>query len=370
MKKLAIIGANEFQNPLIEKAKEMGFETHVFAWEAGDVGEKTADVFHPISITEKEAIWQVCRDVGVDACCSIGSDLAVHTVNYIQRRLQNPCNPEITDTVATNKYEMRRAFQAAGVACPGYLKVTRPPDPDALSAMAWPMIVKPTDRSGSRGIFQVESCGELCAAIPQALAASFEKTAIIEEFIPGPEYSCESISFAGEHHILALTKKYTTGAPHFIETGHAEPADIPAEMIPTVQAQVMAALDALHIRYGAGHAEFKLTPGGDVRIIEVGARMGGDCIGSDLVYLSTGIDFMAAVIDVSRGKAPDLTPKRQPRRAEIRFIFTEKDLDLLKHTRQTSLDALWRWTYDGKADGAVTDSSNRHGYWITVHPLD
>jgi biotin carboxylase len=367
MKKIAIIGANEFQDPLIRKAKEMGFETHVFAWEAGDIGERTADVFHPISIIEKQAIGEVCQQVGVEACCSIGSDLATHTVNYVQRRLGNPCNPEITDTIATNKYEMRRAFQAAGVPCPGFIQVDGAPAPDALSAMGYPMIVKPTDRSGSRGIFKVDDYRSLCQAVPQSIACSFEKQAIIEEFIQGNEYSCESISFAGKHHILALTKKYTTGAPHFIETGHCEPSDIPVSVQERVKTHIRAALDALHIQYGASHAEFKLTPDGDVRIIEIGARMGGDCIGSDLVYLSTGMDFMAMVIDTACGKAPDLTPVRTPTPARIRFLFSQADLDELNELRRTAPETIWRAQWDAEHLTAdVTDSSNRHGYWITT----
>ena len=76
MQKIAIIGANEFQNPLILKAQEMGFETHVFAWEVGDIGERTADYFYPISIVEKDKILAKCREIGVDAVVSVGSDLA------------------------------------------------------------------------------------------------------------------------------------------------------------------------------------------------------------------------------------------------------------------------------------------------------
>ena len=369
MEKIAIIGANAFQAPLIEKAKQMGLETHVFAWAAGDVGEQAADVFHPISITEKETIWDVCRAVGVSACCSIGSDLAVHTVNYIQRKLGNPCNPVITDRIATNKYDMRRALLAAGVACPRFVKVSAAPAPEALEGMAYPMIVKPTDRSGSRGIFKVESYEALAAAVPQSVAQSFGEEAIVEEFIPGPEYSCESVSFDGEHHILALTKKYTTGAPHFIETGHVQPSDIPAELIPAVHRQIVAALDALSIRYGASHAEFKLTPAGEARIIEVGARMGGDCIGSDLVYLSTGMDYLAMVIDTARGIAPDLTARGTSRRAEVRFLFTPEDEQALEDLRRRAPETIWRVQRTGPADGPVTDSSNRHGFWITTGPL-
>ena len=366
--RIAVIGANEFQDPLIRKSKEMGFETHVFAWEAGDVGERTADVFHPISIVEKEAIWQVCRELGVVACCSIGSDLATHTVNYIQRRLGNPCNPEITDTIATNKYEMRRALRAAGIPCPGFLRVSAVPTEAELDSLTYPLIVKPTDRSGSRGVFRADGYAELCAAVPAAIKSSFEKSAIVEEYIGGPEYSCEGISFAGEHHLLALTKKHTTGAPHFIETGHDEPSDIPPQAQAEVFAVIRRALDALHIEIGASHAEFRLTPEGAPRIIEIGARMGGDCIGSDLVYLSTGVDFTAAVIDTACGRAPDLTPKRGPGRASVRFIFTENDLAAFEAVRAAAPETLWRFRCDDDLGGAVTDSSNRHGWWITVEP--
>ena len=367
MKKIAIIGANEFQNPLILKAKEMGFETHVFAWAARDVGETTADVFHPISIVEKEAVWQACREAGVEACCSIGSDLATHTVNYVQRRLGMPCNPEITDTIATDKFEMRRALRAAGVPCPGFIRVTDIPRPEDLAGLSLPLIVKPADRSGSRGIFQAESCEDVVRAVPRALACSFGGSAVIEEYIDGPEYSCESISFRGEHHILALTKKYTTGAPHFIETGHREPSDIPPALRARVEGQILAALDALHIEYGASHAEFRLSPAGDARIIEIGARMGGDCIGSDLVYLSTGMDFTAMVIDAACGRAPDLTPKRAPREAAIRFIFTAEDRRELEELLRTAPETVWRWSCpEADLSAAVTDSSTRHGFWITT----
>lgn len=366
-KKLAIIGANEFQNPLILKAKDMGFETHVFAWEAGDIGERTADVFHPVSIVEKEEIGRICLEEGVVACCSIGSDLAIHTVNYIQRLLGMPCNPEITDTIATNKYDMRRAFLSAGIPCPGFLKVSHIPAEADLADMTYPMIVKPTDRSGSRGIFKVSDYTQLCKAVPQSIASSFEKSAIIEEFIDGPEYSCESISYAGEHHILALTKKFTTGAPHFIETGHTEPSDIPEALHPAIHEAIHSALDALHIQYGASHTEFKLSSLGDVRIIEIGSRMGGDCIGSDLVYLSTGMDYMAMVIDTACGKAPILTPVRPTGQATIRFIFTASDRQELAELQHTAPKTIWRAECDNThLSDVVTDSSNRHGYWITL----
>lgn len=91
-----------------------------------------------------------------------------------------------------------------------------------------------------------------------------------------------------------------------------------------------AALDALQITDGASHGEFKITPDGEVRIIEIGSRMGGDCIGSDLVPLSTGYDFMEMVIDVACGKEPRIVPKSAPKEARIHFLFTLDDVEKMK----------------------------------------
>lgn len=87
MKKLAIIGANDFQRQLILKAKDMGLETHVFAWEDGAVGKANADYFYPISIIEKEQILEKCKEIGIDGICSIASDLAVLTVDYVAEKM-------------------------------------------------------------------------------------------------------------------------------------------------------------------------------------------------------------------------------------------------------------------------------------------
>ena len=103
MKRFVIIGANEFQNPLILKAKEMGYETHVFAWKDGAVGEKTADYFYPISITQVDEILEVCRKIQPDGVASIGSDLANITVTRLASALGLPGNDPEAIEKSTNK---------------------------------------------------------------------------------------------------------------------------------------------------------------------------------------------------------------------------------------------------------------------------
>ena len=363
-KKIVIIGANSFQNPLILKAKAMGYETHVFAWKDGSIGERTADYFYPVSIIERETILEQCREIQPDAVASIGSDLAMLTVNYVAEKLGLPGNSMECTEISTNKYAMRKAFQKAGVPVPGFREADQTTKPEALTDLKLPVIVKPTDRSGSRGITKVTEWGQLADALQASVENSFEKKAIIEEYLNGPEYSCECISFRGTHHFLAVTKKYTTGEPHFIETGHLEPAPLSEEQREAIKKAVFAGLDALKVENGASHTEFKLE-GNEVRIIEIGARMGGDCIGSDLVELSTGYDFVRMVIEVASGRRPTLERVREPKTAYIHFIFTKADRELLqKLEREIPEKIHFISEMEEIHEGAVTDSSTRFGYFI------
>ena len=369
MKKLAVIGANDFQNQLILKAKELGYETHVFAWRAGAEGEKTADYFYPISITEKEEILEVCRRIRPDGICSIGSDLAVVAVSYVAEHLGLPCNPVSITHQCTNKAAMREAFARAGVPVPRFVRTGRHDGPD-LSGFSFPVIVKPTDRSGSRAITRLETAEGLQEAVDAACEASFEHMAIIEEYLEGDEYSCECISQDGVHHFLAVTKKFTTGAPHFIETGHMEPAGLSAEQEEQVKAAVFAGLDALDIVTGASHSEFKLAADGSIRIIEIGARMGGDCIGSDLVELSTGNDFIRMVIDAACGRPISVRSGAPLRRAYVRFLLTQEDARTLERDRARTDITICRVSrIDTDLLGHTSDSSTRAGYYIYTEAL-
>ncbi len=365
MKKIAIIGASYLQNPLILKAKEMGLETHVFAWKAGDIGETTADFFYPISITEKEKILEKCREIGIDGICSISSDLAMLAVNYVADKMGLCGNSLHCTRISTNKYAMRQALKSGGLNCPGFKLVDETGSFDTAD-LQYPVIVKPTDRSGSRGVTKLKSDSGLMAAITSARDVSFEKKAIIEEFIVGKEYSVECISFHKEHRLLAITEKFTTGSPSFIETGHFEPAGLTDEMRDKVRDVVYKALDALEITDGASHSEIMIRDDGSIYIVEIGGRMGGDCIGSSLVELTTGVDFVRAVIDVALGREPNLTAKEHHQAAGIRFIFDQSDADYYRATELAHSQLIVESQVEDITDRNVVDSSTRFGYFIVA----
>lgn len=362
MKKIAIIGASYLQEPLIQTAKSKGFETHVFAWKRDDVGEKSADFFYPISVVEKEQILDKCKEIAIDGICTIASDVAIITVNYVAEKMGLIGNSILATEASTNKHKMRECFEKNGDPSPKSIQVESVDDLDGVT-LEYPIIVKPVDRSGSRGITKLESKEGLSEAIENAKAQGFEKVALVEEFATGQEYSVEYISWNGEHYFLNLTQKYTTGAPDFIETGHLEPALVDPDILTKVKVVVEHALNSLGIKYGASHSELKITPAGDIKIIEIGGRMGGDCIGSSLVNLSTGFDFVSAVIDVSMGVKPEII-KTKDECAAIHFIFSEKDIDCLNDLKREHPQTLVFENVNEITDEKITDSSLRFGYFI------
>lgn len=298
MKKIAIIGASYLQKPLVEKAKELGLETHVFAWREGNVVEGLCDYYYPVSILEKDIILEHCKKINIDGIISIASDLAMPTVNYVAEKMGLQGNSLESTILSTDKYEMRKALRKAGLPVPKF-EFYNKPGFEASEEFNFPVIVKPTDRSGSRGVTKVGNPEDVNSAILKALGHSISKKAIVEEFVEGQEFSVEFISYEGKHIPLAITAKVTSGAPFYVELEHHQPADIFQKKKSEIFELVKNSLNALKFKNGASHSEIIITPTGELFIIEIGGRMGGDLIGSHLVKLSTGFDFVHATIDVA-----------------------------------------------------------------------
>jgi len=363
-KKIAIIGASYLQLPLVLKAKEMGLETICFAWMNGAVARTAADKFYPISVTEKEKILRVCRTERIDAVATIASDIAVPVVAHLVSNLNLIGNTPESAYISTNKYAMRKALSSSDVNCPEFLKICALDNlPEKTAALRFPLIVKPCDRSGSAGVTKVETTEGLAAAAPVALAHSLAHEAIIEEFVAGAEVSVETISWQGTHHILAITDKLTSGAPHFVELAHHQPSRQAAETQAEIRRQTMLALTTLGIAYGASHSEFLITDDGRVFVTEIGARMGGDFIGSDLVQLSTGYDFLKGVVEVACGTFSP--PKVCSRRCSGVWFFSQKTPQVLDYIqRKTPYPDIVRAEISSMELIELTKSADRSGYFI------
>ena len=359
MKKLAIIGASYLQLPLVIKAKEMGIETHCFAWPEGSVCKEIADFFYPISILEKDEILKKCIEIKINGITTIATDMAVPSISYVAKKMNLISNSFVSSLVSTNKWYMRLAFKKGNCSIPKFIEADN--SEVNIEGFNFPLIVKPVDRSGSRGVIKVMFENELSEAINYAITESFSKKAIIEEYIEGDEVSVESISWKGEHVILAITDKITTGPPHYVELAHHQPSALPKEIQDKIKTETIKCLNALEVNFGAGHSEFKITSNGEVYIIEVGARMGGDFIGSHLVELSTGYDFLKGVIDIALGKyeSPILKINNfsgvfflcKETEQILPYFSKENNFDIQKEIQNTTLQS-------------ITNSNDRSGYLI------
>ena len=309
MKKIAIIGASYLQLPLVEKVNKMGYESYCFAYESGAICKNYCTHFYPISIVEKEHILNVCKELKIDAVLSIASDLAVETVNFIATNLSLTGNSLEATPLMTNKFLMKNALNSQEIKTAKYIAIKSETDISKITEFNFPLIVKPTDRSGSSGVNIVLNKTQLLQALTTAFEASFIKEVIIEEFIDGRELSIESISQGGTHHIVAITDKITSGPPHFVELEHHQPTKEPNIIIEKISHIIPKALDSLKITNGAAHTEIFITSNDEIYINEIGARMGGDFIGSHLVQLSTGFDYLEATINIALGDKVNLIKK-------------------------------------------------------------
>lgn len=362
MSKIAIIGASYLQVPAVIKAKEMGHEVICFAWPEGAICKDYADRFYPVSITDKDKILEICQQEKIDGITTVASDLAVWTVNYVASHMGLISNPYEWTGVTTNKYEMRKCFIKQGLPSPAFYLINNCDEISGL-ALKFPVIVKPTDRSGSRGIYKVENIEQLARAIEAARNEGFAPQVLIEDFIDGHEVSVESISFMGKHYVIQITDKVTTGAPHFVELEHHQPSSLPKEIQEQIKNITEKALDALHIEYGASHSELKITPQGDIKLIEIGARGGGDFIASNLVKLSTGYDFMKAIINISLGIFE--TPEILYRKCSGVYFLSKETSWLLEILENASkYPEIEQWEISSHSLNSLTCSADRNGYMI------
>jgi biotin carboxylase len=163
---------------------------------------------------------------------------------------------------------------------------------------------------------------EFDALYRRALDESRDHQVLIEQFIEGPEFSVEVIVWQGEPHVLAVTDKKTTEAPYFVELGHNQPSLYPEDVQQKLKDGAIAGCKALGLTNCAAHCELKVQ-NGEAYLMEIGARMGGDFISTELTHLSSGIDMVAATIDVVLGVEPKLKPVEEKHGVAIRY-FTPK----------------------------------------------
>lgn len=319
MKRLLIIGASILQLPAILKAKEMGLYVGVADFNPHAIGVSHADEYFNVSTIDEEEVYRAGREFKADGIVTLATDMPMRAVAYATHKLGLVGISYDTAIKATDKGEMIKAFEVAGVEHPWYYILHTPEDlKKVVSEITYPCISKPVDNAGSRGVVLIESSKDLENAIQYSSLNGRNGGVIIEEYLKGSEVSVEVMVVNEDVHILQVTDKLTTGSPHFVEMGHSQPSLLDYKDIRAIKDLAKRAVSSIGINHGPAHVEIMLTDQGP-KMIELGARMGGDCITTHLVPLSTGIDMVKATIQIALGECPSIAP-RFDKGAAIRYI--------------------------------------------------
>lgn len=309
MKRVLIIGASILQLPAIRKAKELGYYVGVADYNPNAIGIPEADEYFNVSTIDIDGVVKVAQEFNPDGIMTLATDMPMRAVAKACEACGLPGISFDTAVKATDKGEMIKAFDAAGVEHPWYYIVpTQPELAEVIDKITYPCIMKPTDNAGSRGVVLCHSVEELKNEYEYSHHESRGGAVIIEEFLQGPEFSVEVMVVDGEPHVLQITDKLTTGAPHFVEMGHSQPTRQPEGIQNKIRDLAIRACKAVGINIGPAHVEMILTKDGP-KMVELGARMGGDCITTHLVPLSTGIDMVGSTIRLACGEKIDIEPK-------------------------------------------------------------
>lgn len=307
MKRLLIIGASVLQVPAIRKAKEMGLYVAVADYNPNAVGIPLADEYYNVSTIDEEGVYQAAKEFKADGIMTLATDMPMRSLAYACEKLGLVGLVYDSAVKATDKGEMIKTFEAAKVEHPWYQIIPGGTKP-TLGTFMFPLITKPTDNSGSRGVMLVHNEDELAEALSYSSENGRRGDVIMEEYMQGPEVSVEVMVSHGVPHVLQITDKLTTGAPHFVEMGHSQPSRLPEEAQDAIRNLASRAALSVGIQNGPAHVEIILTKNGP-KMVELGARMGGDCITTHLVPLSTGIDMVGNTIKIALGEEPDLKQK-------------------------------------------------------------
>ena len=240
-----------------------------------------------------------------------------------------PGNTTEAVSVCRNKAAMRQALAEAGLPQPRFAAVTDVADAAAaITGIGFPCVVKPVDDSGSNDVLR---CADLPTAVAQVARVvgthtnvrqlPTARTALVEEYLAGPELSVETFGWQDSTQLIGITEKFLAGEPYFVEHRHIFPAELPPELETSVRDTVERALAAVGLRLGAAHTEIRLTDSGPA-LVEINARLAGGMI-PELVRLATGVRMLDQQLRVFTGMRPELTARAR-RCAGIQFLLADR----------------------------------------------
>lgn len=304
-----IIGAGRLQVPVIKKAKEMGLHTVATDYSPTAPGLALADERIIISTRDIDGSVREARRYQreirhIDGVLTVGTDASM-TVAAVANALGLPGIRFINAEAASNKLKMRSRLHEHRVPCPKFGECWTVDEALAHFNRLGnvPVVLKPSDNMGARGVSRANSAREVRTAFAFAKEATPSGEVIIEEYMEGPELSIDALVYQGEIHITGIADRLIERPPWFVETGHIMPSNLPAAKLEDAVRVFRAGITALGIEMGAAKGDIKLTPQGAM-VGEIAARLSGGFMSAYTYPYSSGVDLMANAIRIALGLPP------------------------------------------------------------------
>ena len=334
MKRILMLGGSTSQVCAIKKAKEMGLYVIICDYLRDNPGQFVADEFYQISTTDKEAVLELAKKLDLDAVVCYASDPAAPTAAYVCEKLGFPTSPYESVMVLSNKDTFRRYLKEHGFNTPNAESyntlVNLKKDAREFN---YPVMVKPVDSSGSKGINKIYSIDEIDWAYEDAMKYSRCKRIVVEEFIEKKGYQISGDGFSVDGRLVFRcfgNEFYSNdGIKEYVPLGECWPSFLSEEMQNKVHDELQRLITSLEMKTGAYNIEVILDKNDNVYILELGARNGGSLI-PQITQYATGVDMVEYTIKAALGEDCSTIRMTEPVGYWSNYMVHSKKTGLLK----------------------------------------
>jgi len=323
-KRILFLGASQFQIAPIVYAKAQGHYVITCDYLPDNPGHEFADEYHNVSTTDKEAVLELAKKLDIDGIVAYASDPAAPTQAYVGNRLGLPSNPYESVMILTRKDYFRNFLEKHNFLVPKSKSFY-----NLEEAYSWfrelkkPVIVKPVDSSGSKGVTKVAVRGELKKAFNYALEFSREKKVVIEEFFHRDGYQVAGDGFVVDGNLVFRSwanEHFDKFSNQFVPIGESFPSVMKGEAILNAHFETQRLLDLLEMKNGALNFDFHFNKEGKFSFLELGPRNGGNLI-PEVVKYATGVDMVKYTVDAALGMDCSMLTMVEPKNFYSSYIL-------------------------------------------------
>ena len=323
MSSVLFVGAGRHQRRAILRARERGLRVVAVDRNPEAPGLRVADTPEVVDFADVDAVEEVARRNAVDGALTVSADRAVPVVAAVTERLGLPTIGTGVAHRMTHKIAMRRTLAEEGIPQPSFAAVRSLAEGRAaIETVGLPAVLKPVDSGGQRGLFRIDTPGDLESNLHAALAESPGHEAILEGFVEGIEMNGIVVSRGGEARVLTLSDRLRPPGIGFgVGWIHVYPASIHSDQLALAERIAERSVAALGLRDGIAFPQLIASPDGAVAVVEVAARIPGGQM-TDLVRHAVGVDLVDLALRFALGEevTDDVALPRFSQPLAIRFL--------------------------------------------------